>query len=212
MPRAEPRRESDKLPPEAGIAELREGAQHCRDCPIGKMATQAVFGEGPSRARLMLVGEQPGDREDLAGRPFVGPSGRLLDRALEELGWPRDGLYLTNAVKHFKFMPRGKRRIHKTPAQQEIAICLQWLDRELDVVKPEAMVALGATAAKAITGQAISVMRQRGEWVVREDGIPVLITLHPSALLRGPPDQREAAFALWLKDLRHASRYIKPSP
>lgn len=205
---ATPKRASDRLPPDAGIAQLREGAQLCRDCPIGQHATQAVFGEGPATARLMLVGEQPGDREDLAGHPFVGPSGHLLDKVMQELGWPRGAIYVTNAVKHFKFELRGKRRMHKSPVQQEIEACLQWLDRELDVVRPAAVVALGAIAARALVDRPIGVMRERGNWIKRTDGLRVLITLHPSALLRGPPQEREAAFAKWLDDLRHASRYV----
>lgn len=204
-----PTRESDRLPADADIDQLREGAQRCRDCPIGKLATQAVFGEGPPTAKLMLVGEQPGDREDLAGHPFVGPSGHLLDKAMQELGWPRDSLYLTNAVKHFKFEPRGKRRIHKSPAQQEIDACLQWLDRELELVQPRAIVALGATAARALAGRPVGVMRERGNWIMRADGLRVLVTLHPSALLRGPPQERHSAFTKWLEDLRHASRYVR---
>lgn len=202
-------READHIPLDAGIDALREGAQRCRDCPIGEHATQAVFGEGPLKARLMLVGEQPGDREDLQGRPFVGPAGRLLDAALHQLGWPRDALYLTNAVKHFKFEMRGKRRMHKTPAQQEIDICLQWLERELALVKPDAVVALGATAARTLAGRPVGVLRERGHWIKRADGLRVLITLHPSALLRGRPEERDAAFARWLEDLQHASRYVQ---
>ncbi|HWL30078.1 MAG TPA: UdgX family uracil-DNA binding protein [Burkholderiaceae bacterium] len=204
----ETQREADHIPLDAGIEALREGAQRCRDCPIGEHATQAVFGEGPLKARLMLVGEQPGDREDLQGRPFVGPAGHLLDTAMEQLGWPRDALYLTNAVKHFKFEMRGKRRMHKTPAQQEIDICLQWLERELALVKPDAVVALGATAARTLVGRTVGVMRERGHWIKRADGLPVLITLHPSALLRGRPEERDAAFARWLEDLQHATRYV----
>ena len=210
MPRTAHTRESDRLPPDADIDQLREGAQRCRDCPIGKNATQAVFGEGPTTARLMLVGEQPGDREDLAGHPFVGPAGHLLDKAMQALDWPRDSLYLTNAVKHFKFELRGKRRLHKSPAQQEIDACLQWLNRELELVRPKAIVALGATAARALMGRPVGVMRERGNWIVRDDGLRVLVTLHPSALLRGPPRERAVAFEKWLEDLRHASRYVRP--
>ena len=202
-------RESDHIPPDAGLDALKQGAQHCRDCPIGAYATQAVFGEGPKAAKVMLVGEQPGDREDIEGRPFVGPAGRLLDLALERLDWPRDSLYVTNAVKHFKFELRGKRRIHKTPAQREVSICMQWLDRELAVIRPQAIIALGATAAKALAGDDVRILRDRGSWAQRADGVPVLITLHPSALLRGPPAQREAAFEHWLRDLDHASRYVR---
>lgn len=211
MPRHYTRTESSKVPIGADLDDLSAGANRCRDCPIGEYATQAVFGEGPPNARLMLVGEQPGDREDLQGRPFVGPAGHLLDRALHELQWPREALYLTNAVKHFKFVTRGKRRIHKTPAQQEIDVCMQWLDREVNLIHPKAIIALGATAAQALAGKQVRVTRDRGTWAKLADGIPVLITLHPSALLRGHPDEREAAFELWLRDLKYANRYALAS-
>jgi uracil-DNA glycosylase len=195
------------------LAELASALQRCRECPLGALATQAVPGAGPRRgARLMFVGEQPGDQEDLRGLPFVGPSGRLLDRAFSALGWPREKVYVTNAVKHFKFELRGKRRIHKTPAQQEAAACLHWLESEIDFVEPEALVALGAIAARQLTGRPVAVTRQRGMWLERSDGRRVLITLHPSALLRGDPAEKEAAFEAWLADLRHAGRYFGPHP
>ena len=188
------------------LAELHDAAERCRECPIGAHATQAVRGEGNEHARLMIVGEQPGDREDLLGRPFVGPAGHLLDRALEQLGWPRDRLYLTNAVKHFKFELRGKRRIHKTPAQQEAAACLHWLESEIAIVKPEAAIALGATAARALLGRAVPVMKERGQWSTRDDGLRVLVTLHPSALLRIERAEQDLAFKQWLADLALAAR------
>ena len=188
------------------LAELRSATERCRECPIGAHATQAVNGEGNEHARLMLIGEQPGDREDLRGRPFVGPAGQLLDRALEQLGWPRDRLYLTNAVKHFKFELRGKRRIHKTPAQQEAAACRHWLESEITIVKPDAAIALGATAARALLGRAVPVMKERGQWSTRDDGLRVLVTLHPSALLRIEPAEQESAFKHWLADLALAGR------
>ena len=184
---------------------LRRAAADCRECPLGEPATQTVWGEGAGHARLMLVGEQPGDREDLAGRPFVGPAGHLLDRAFRELGWPRDGLYVTNAVKHFKFELRGTRRMHKTPGQREALACLHWLESEIDAIRPAAIIALGAVAARSLLCRKVSVMRERGKWHRRADGIPVLLTLHPSALLRGDRDQFETAFAAWLADLRNAS-------
>ena len=159
----------------------------------------------------MFVGEQPGDQEDLQGQPFVGPAGQLLDRALAELGVPRDKVYVTNAVKHFKFELRGKRRIHKTPAQQEAAACLHWLESEIELVDPEALVALGATAARQLMGTAVAVTRERGRWLVRSDGRKVLITLHPSALLRMEPDEKAAAYAAWLADLRHAAKHFSSS-
>ncbi len=193
------------------LAAHRSAAAACRACPLGALATQTVFGEGPPGAALMLVGEQPGDQEDLQGRPFVGPAGQLLVRAMAQLGWPRAGLYITNAVKHFKYepqiTPRGKRRIHKTPAQREADACLPWLEREIEAVAPQAIVALGATAARQLLGRPVAVMRERGQWVHRSDGLPVLVTLHPSALLRMAPEEREAAYGDWLADLERASRY-----
>jgi DNA polymerase len=187
---------------------LQDAAAACRECPLGLAATQTVWGEGPLRAPLMLVGEQPGDQEDRQGHPFVGPAGQLLDRALEELGWPREALYITNAVKHFKFEMRGKRRMHKTPAQREAAACLHWLESEIRHVKPQAIVALGATAARQLMGHAVPVTAQRGHWLEREDGLRVLITLHPSALLRVFDDDRAEAYRQWLADLRQATKLV----
>ena len=183
---------------------LREALDRCRECPIGEHATQAVPGEGPKHARLMFVGEQPGDQEDLQGRPFVGPAGQLFSRALAELGIERREVYISNAVKHFKFELRGKRRIHKTPAQEEAAACLHWLETEIALVDPKALVALGATAARQLLGFAVAVTRSRGQWLERADGRRVLITLHPSALLRMEPEEKDAAYAAWLADLRQA--------
>ncbi|RZL92881.1 MAG: DUF4130 domain-containing protein, partial [Variovorax sp.] len=177
-------------PPAAAVStldQLRANVERCRECPIGEHATQSVFGEGPLAATLMVVGEQPGDQEDLRGKPFVGPAGRLFDRAIGDLGWPRETLWVTNAVKHFKFELRGKRRIHKTPSQQEAAACLHWLENEIALVKPRALVALGAKAARALLGRPVAVMRERGQWHASPQGTPVLVTLHPSALLRGDP-------------------------
>ena len=188
---------------------LREALERCRECPIGEHATQAVPGEGPKHARLMFVGEQPGDQEDLQGRPFVGPAGMLLARALEQLGVPRDKVYITNAVKHFKFEWRGQRRIHKTPAQQEAAACLHWLESEIELVDPGALVALGATAARQLMGTAVAVTRERGRWLERSDGRKVLIALHPSALLRMEPADKAAAYAAWVADLRKAAAHFE---
>lgn len=184
-------------------------AAHCRNCPLWRDATQTVFGAGSAAAALMLVGEQPGDREDLVGRPFVGPAGHLLDDAIERLGWSRDALYVTNAVKHFKHELRGKRRMHKTPAQREIEACRPWLERELELVRPRAVIALGATAARALLARKIAVLELRGQWIARADGVPVLITLHPSALLRWRGDDRTAAFERWLDDLRAAAPHAQ---
>jgi len=194
--------------PVARLQALAEEAGHCQRCPLWQYATQTVWGEGPPRARLMLVGEQPGDKEDIQGRPFVGPAGQLLDRALESLGWSRDELYITNAVKHFKFELRGKRRMHKTPGQREAEACQLWLDSELAVVKPKAVVALGGTATRALLGKAVPVLANRGQWLPRADGLPVLVTLHPSALLRLRGEDRDAALAAWLNDLHAADPYL----
>jgi uracil-DNA glycosylase len=190
------------------LATLRRRAAHCRECPLGALATQTVWGEGAGRARLMIVGEQPGDREDLAGRPFVGPAGRLLDEALRTLGWDREMLYLTNAVKHFKYELRGKRRMHKTPGQLEILACRHWLQGEIEAVAPAAVVALGATAARSLMERPVKVLSERGRWLERADGLRVLVTLHPSALLRGDPAQREQAFEQWVTDLAVASEVL----
>jgi DNA polymerase len=194
----------------ASLPELADALQRCRECPIGAQATRAVPGEGPRRARLMFVGEQPGDQEDLQGRPFVGPAGQLFSRALGQLGIDRHEVYVTNAVKHFKFELRGQRRIHKTPAQQEAAACLHWLESEIALVDPGALVALGATAARQLMGATIAVTRTRGQWLKRSDGRRVLITLHPSALLRMEPEGKDAAYAAWLQDLQKAADAAKP--
>jgi probable DNA metabolism protein len=182
-------------------AALKRATDRCRECPIGEHATQSVCGQGPRKAAVMLVGEQPGDQEDLAGEPFVGPAGQLLDRALAQLGIARDKVFVSNAVKHFKFELRGKRRIHKTPTQREIAACSHWLEDEIAMVQPKLLVALGATAARSLLGRAVPVMANRGQILEREDGRKVLVTLHPSALLRVPPPDRDAAYRDWLHDL-----------
>ena len=190
----------------ASLDELKAQTLRCRDCPIGEFATQSVIGEGAPQARLMLVGEQPGDQEDLQGHPFVGPAGKLLARALEQAGIPRDQVFVSNAVKHFKFELRGKRRIHKTPTQREAAACLHWLEDEIALVRPQALVALGSTAARSLLGRAVPVLSERGRWLARPDGRKVLITLHPSALLRVLPEDREEAFAAFVKDLKQARK------
>jgi DNA polymerase len=193
----------------APIERLRQATDACRECPLGALATQSVIGEGPLRAALMVVGEQPGDREDLAGRPFIGPAGKLFDRAVAELGWSRRQFYVTNAVKHFKYELRGKRRMHKTPAQREIDACHHWLEDEIAAVKPQAFVALGGTAARTLLARPVAVLRERGQWHPDPLGRQVLVTLHPSALLRGDPAQREAAWDAWLKDLALASSLLQ---
>src|SRR3954452_22347740 len=166
------------------LKQLREDARACQDCPLWANATQTVFGVGDPHARVMMVGEQPGDEEDKKGLPFVGPAGRLLDKALGEAGVDREHLYVTNAVKHFKWEPRGKRRLHKTPAQREIDACHQWLEREIATIQPALVVCLGATAAKSLLGAAFRITKSRGQLIQRE-GLPdLLATFHPSYLLR----------------------------
>lgn len=200
MPDAAPERRIQTLD------ELKAATMACRECPIGEFATQSVIGEGKLKPKLMLVGEQPGDQEDLQGHPFIGPAGKLLARALDAAGIPRGQTFVSNAVKHFKFELRGKRRIHKSPAVREIAACHHWLEDEIALVKPTALVALGTTAARSLLGRAVPVTAERGHWLPRPDGREVLVTLHPSALLRVDPEQREAAFEAFVVDLRQAQR------
>jgi len=192
------------------IEGLRREAAGCRDCPLWRNATQTVFGEGAPRARLMLVGEQPGDAEDRSGHPFVGPAGRVLDAALAKAGIDRSAVYVTNAVKHFKWEPRGKRRLHKTPAQREIEACHQWIERELATVSPSLIVCLGATAAKALLGPGFRITQSRGK-LVRPEGLPpVIATFHPSFLLRikDRPGGEEAE-RQFVGDLRRAARFVQ---
>lgn len=188
---------------------LCEAAAACRACPLWKKATQTVFGEGPHPAKVMLLGEQPGDAEDLAGKPFVGPAGKLLDEALQEAGVDRSQVYVTNVVKHFKWEPRGKRRIHQKPGTRDIAACRPWFEAELRVVKPQILVCLGGTAAQAIFGPSVRVLRDRGE--IRESpfAVATLITYHPSALLRAPDEAtRERQYAEFLQDLNLVARRL----
>jgi DNA polymerase len=181
------------VPQTRSLKALREEAAGCRRCHLWRPATQTVFGEGLKRARVMLVGEQPGDKEDLAGKPFVGPAGRELDKGLEAAGIARDEAYVTNVVKHFKFEERGRRRIHQTPKRFEIEACRPWLDAELEAVDPEALVLLGATAAKALLGSSFRVTRHRGELLDSELAPMVSATIHPSAILRAPDDAARSA-------------------
>jgi uracil-DNA glycosylase family protein len=181
------------LPERRSLKALREAAAGCRGCHLWRGATQTVFGEGLKRSPVMLVGEQPGDKEDLAGRPFVGPAGRELDRGLEAAGIDRKQAYLTNVVKHFKFEERGRRRIHQTPKRFEIEACQPWLEEELKVVKPEALVLLGAVAAKALLGSSFRVTRHRGELLASDWAPLVSATIHPSAILRAPDEAARAA-------------------
>lgn len=194
----------------AGLAAIAQEIQGCRRCPLYRNATQGVGGEGSARARLMLVGEQPGDREDLAGRPFVGPAGRMLDDALAEAGIPRKVVYITNAVKHFKNEPRGKRRLHKRPNAGEIEACHWWLELERRIVKPELLVALGATGAQSLFRRAVTIGALRGEVRRLEDGSPVLVTIHPSAVLRAREDaDRQAMYRGFVADLRACAAFLE---
>jgi uracil-DNA glycosylase len=194
----------------AELKAVAEEARACTRCPLYRNATQTVFGEGPARAKLMLVGEQPGDQEDLAGRPFVGPAGRLLDRALVEAGIDRGEVYLTNAVKHFKNEPRGKKRLHKRPNRYETEVCKVWIDKEISVVRPVLILALGVTAAQSLTGRRSLVLsRERGRVLELPGGHRGMVTTHPSALLRMPDEvSRRAGFSTLVKDLKAASRLL----
>jgi uracil-DNA glycosylase len=193
------------------LEKLRQEARTCHDCPLWANATQTVFGAGDPHADVMLVGEQPGDEEDRKGLPFVGPAGRLLDRALEAADVPREHLYVTNAVKHFKWEPRGKRRLHKTPAQREIDACHQWLQGEIETLKPRVIVCLGATAAKAVIGKGFRVSTQRGRFVASPLAQHVFATFHPSALLRlRGEEEKEAAFRQFVKDLSLIKKALRP--
>jgi uracil-DNA glycosylase family protein len=189
----EPNDATPFLPDRLSLRALRDAASGCRGCHLWRPATQTVFGEGRKASRVMLVGEQPGDKEDLAGEPFVGPAGRELDRGLEAAGIARADAYVTNAVKHFKFEERGRRRIHQTPKRFEIDACRPWLDAELDVVRPEALILLGATAAKALLGSSFKVTQHRGELLDSELAPIVSATIHPSAILRSRDDAERAA-------------------
>jgi uracil-DNA glycosylase family protein len=184
------------------VKRLREEARGCRACPLWQTGTQVVFGEGPEDAAVMFVGEQPGDQEDKEGRPFVGPAGRLFDRALEEAGLDRHASYVTNAVKHFKWEPRGKRRIHAKPTWSEVMACRPWLEAELAAVRPTVLVCLGATAAQSLLGKQFRVTKQRGEWIESDWAEYVTATIHPSAILRQRDDEsRHAELARFVDDL-----------
>jgi len=185
------------------LEQLREEARECKRCPLWQTGTQTVFGEGPEDAPLMLVGEVPGDQEDKEGRPFVGPAGRLLDRAFEEAGIDRNTAYVTNAVKHFKWEPRGKRRIHAKPTWSETMACRPWLESEIEVVRPRVLVALGATAGQSLFGKQFRVTKQRGEWVETDLAEYATGTIHPSAILRQRDDEsRHAEMAKFVADLK----------
>jgi uracil-DNA glycosylase family protein len=201
---------ADFIPPRPTLSKLRAASKGCRGCHLFKLGTQTVFGEGPSTATVMVVGEQPGDQEDKAGRPFVGPSGKLLDRAFDAAGIAREDVYVTNAVKHFKWAKdaRSKRRIHQTPNAGEVKACHPWLAHEIAIIKPQVIVCLGATAAKSLLGRSFSVMKARGV-AQKSDWAPaVFATVHPSAVLRAPKDQRIVAERLFIADVRKVGRYL----
>jgi uracil-DNA glycosylase family protein len=191
---------------------LREEAANCRACHLWKHATQTVFGEGPQAGQIMLVGEQPGDKEDLAGKPFVGPAGQMLDRALEQAGIDRNKVYVTNAVKHFKFVPRGKIRLHQKPTTSEIKACRPWYERERAAIKPGLVVAMGATAAQCVFGKITPINKNRGRLIDLGDGIKALVTVHPSYLLRLPDaDAKAREYARFIDDLKMAAALLRKS-
>jgi DNA polymerase len=201
--------------PSAGLEQktlpgLKQAAVDCRACDLWKDATQTVFGEGQPGARVIMVGEQPGDREDIEGKPFVGPAGRVLDEALAEAGIERTTVYITNTVKHFKWKPQGKRRLHQKPNAAEISACRPWLDSEISVIAPELLVCLGATAAQALLGPAFRVTRQRGEFI-QPPGLPLtMATVHPSSILRAPDEEsRQFEMKAFIRDLRQAAERLK---
>jgi DNA polymerase len=202
---------TDFIPPRPTLERLREAAAGCRGCDLWKHATQTVFGEGPKRAQVMLVGEQPGDQEDRQGHPFVGPSGRLLNEGLDAAGIDRSRVYVTNAVKHFKFVrvELTRRRLHKKPAPGEVRACHPWLEEEIRLVRPRVIVALGATAAQALLGPKFKVTEQRGKTVRSEWAGTVIATVHPSAVLRAPADVREQARRDFFADLRRVARALR---
>jgi uracil-DNA glycosylase len=201
--------ENSLIPLNATIEELRKAAEDCKACDLWKRGTQTVFGEGGPSAKVMLIGEQPGHEEDLQGQPFVGPAGRLLDKALVEVGIDRKKVYVTNAVKHFKWEPRGKRRIHKKPNAAEIAACRPWLDAEIAALQPKVIVCLGATAAQALLGRDFRVTQHRGELLESELAPYMMATVHPSAILRAPDDQtRHEEMRRFIADLKKISRLV----
>ena len=210
MPKRPPSDAAELIPDRPTLASVRGAAKGCQACDLWKRGTQTVFGEGATKAELMFVGEQPGDQEDLAGHPFVGPAGKLLDRALVEAGIDREAVYVTNVVKHFKWEPRGKRRIHKKPNAAEIAACRPWLDTEIELVKPRAIVCLGATAAQALLGRQFKVTAHRGEFVPSSLAPLVLATVHPSSILRAPDDEsRRLEMERFTDDLRKVAQALR---
>ncbi len=202
---------ADYLPEHKSLSSLRDAVQGCEGCPLYRRATQAVFGEGRARARVVMVGEQPGDEEDLAGRPFVGPAGRLLDQMMEAAGLSRDQIYVTNAVKHFKWTPRGKKHMHQKPSSSEVTACRPWLEAELVAIEAEALIVLGATAAQSLLGRAFRVTRSRGALFESTWARHTLATVHPSSLLRIPDaDERRAAREQFVRELALVAAVLNP--
>jgi DNA polymerase len=210
MIEARPVSAKDFIPFGAALPELRQAIAGCRGCPLHRCATQAVFGEGPRDARVVLVGEQPGDEEDLAGRPFVGPAGKLLDRACDSAGVDRSAVYVTNAVKHFKFLDRGGRRLHQTPRGPEIAACRPWLEAEIGQIRPDLIVCLGATAAQAVKGRAVRVLSERGRFFPHHWAREAFVTVHPSSVLRSQDPDRD--FRLFVEDLKMIAKHGSVAP
>ena len=210
MPAPQPGHHYPELPETKSLRAWRDAAAHCQACGLWKNATQTVFGEGRRTATVVFVGEQPGDKEDIAGKPFVGPAGRVLDEALEAAGIDRGAVYLTNAVKHFKWRPAGKRRLHEKPNRSEIAACRLWLDAEIAILKPQVVVCLGATAAQALISPTFKVTKQRGILIPSPIAPHVMATVHPSSILRAPDDvAREREMKLFLTDLRAVAKVIR---
>jgi len=211
--KSDPHSAREFFPAKMSLSALRSAASHCRGCDLWKNATQTVFGEGKSSAKILFVGEQPGNEEDLAGKPFVGPAGRLLDRALADAEISRSECYVTNVVKHFKWEPRGKRRIHKKPGVREIAACRPWLDAEIETIQPDVLVILGATAAQSILGASFRVSEQRGKLVDSPFPFRVIATVHPSSILRATDDEtRRREYEQFVADLKVVSKVLRSAP
>ena len=200
----------DFVPPKHDLQSLRDAAEECRGCDLWENATQTVFGEGAQKSTVMFVGEQPGDREDIEGKPFVGPAGRVLDEALAEAGIERSRVYVTNAVKHFRWVQRGKRRLHEKPSNQQVRACRPWLEAEIESVRPRLLVLMGATAAQSLLGPAFRVTQHRGKVVSTPLGVPAVATVHPSSILRSPDDaSRAEAMAAFVTDMRAVAKELE---
>jgi uracil-DNA glycosylase family protein len=210
MAARQPTSAAEFLPPKRTLESLRAAARSCKGCDLYKNATQTVFGEGPKDASVMLVGEQPGDMEDRQGHPFVGPAGRLLDKALAEARISRDEVYITNAVKHFKWIQRGKRRLHQKPAIRQVAACKPWLEAEIEVVHPKVVVCLGATAALSMAGRAVKITQERGKFLESDSGVSIFITIHPSSIYRlREKDEQENEYRRFVTEMKLVGRKLR---